>query len=199
LLYAIVQGYPEAALLQGWENVRDELVVVGPLQGSALVQALTHTLDEVRRAWIASDRRDWLERHVPYVALDEVRRLVAEPERTVLVTTKEGEFAGQILKHWGVQLADIQGKEAGTHKCENLRALIADYSAVHEQRPRLWFVEDRLETLQHVTSHADLADVGLFLAAWGYNTAQTLVSVRDDGRIRLLALEQFRQGLSAWL
>jgi len=198
LLYAIVYGQSEAAILQSWENIRDELVSVGPLRGSVLIQALTHTLDDVRRAWIAADRRDWVDRHVPYVALDEMRRLVGEPEHSVLVTTKEGEFAGQILKHWGVQLADIQGKEAGTHKCENLRALIADYTEVHGRRPLLWFVEDRLETLQHVTTHADLADVGLFLAGWGYNTAQTRASVQDDGRIRLLALEQFRQGLSAW-
>jgi hypothetical protein len=199
LLYAIVQGRPEAAILHGWEKVRDELMNVGPLQGSALVQALTHTLDEVRRAWIAADPRDWLERNVPYGSLDEVRRLVAEPECTVLVTTKEGEFAGQILEHWGVHLADIQGKEAGTHKCDNLHGLIANYTAAHGRRPRLWFVEDRLETLQHVTTHADLADVGLFLAAWGYNTPQTRASVQGDGRIRLLDLDQFRQGLVTWL
>ena len=155
LLYAIVQGQPEAAILQGWEKIRDELVHVGPLQGSELIQALTHTLDEVRRDWIAADRRDWLERHVPYISLDEVRRMVDEPERTVLVTTKEGEFAGRILAHWSIQLADLQGKEAGTHKCENLRALIADYTAGHGHRPLLWFVEDRLETLQHVTLHEE--------------------------------------------
>ena len=125
MLRAIVQGHPVAAILQDWEKVRDELVNVGPLQGSALVSALTHTLDEVRRDWIATDPRDWLERNVPYCSLDEVRRLVTEPERTVLVTTKEGEFARQILDHWGVHLADIQGKEAGTHKCDNLRGLIA--------------------------------------------------------------------------
>jgi hypothetical protein len=198
VLRAIVQGRPEADLLQRWEKVRDELVNEGPLQGQALVSALTHTLDEVRRVWIAADRRDWLERNVPYCSLDEVRRLVAEPERTVLVTTKEGEFARQILDHWDVHLANIQGKEAGTHKCDNLRTLIADYTVAHGQRPRLWFVEDRLETLQHVTTHDDLADVGLFLAAWGYNTPETRASVQKDGRIRLLTLDQFRQGLVAW-
>jgi hypothetical protein len=98
-----------------------------------------------------------------------------------------------------VYLAAIQGKEAGTHKCDNLRALIATYTEDHGRRPRLWFVEDRLETLQHVTTHADLADVGLFLAAWGYNTEATRAAVRGDGRIRLLELDQFRRGLTAWL
>jgi hypothetical protein len=124
--------------------------------------------------------------------------LLAAPERTVLVTTKEGEFAAQILEHWDIHLADIQGKEAGTHKCENIRTLIADYLLVHGRRPRLWFVEDRLETLRHVTIHPDLVDVGLFLADWGYNTPQMRASVQNDGRIHLLNLEQFRSGLTAW-
>ena len=199
MLRAIVRGHPITAVLQGWEKVRDALVNDGPLQGTALVSALAHTLDEVRREWIAANPRDWLEQNVPYCSLDEVRRLVAEPERTVLVTTKEGEFARQILDHWSVHLADIEGKEDGTHKCDNLRSLIANYTEVYGRRPRLWFVEDRLETLQHVTTHADLADVGLFLAAWGYNTAETRAAVQGGGRIRLLALDRFRQGLVAWL
>jgi hypothetical protein len=199
LLRAIVQGHPVAVILQDWEQVRDALVHAGPLQGAALISALARTLDEVRREWIATAPCDWLERHAPYGSLDDVRRLVAEPERTVLVTTKEGAFARRILDHWGVHLADIQGKEAGTHKCENLRALISDYTEVHGRRPCLWFVEDRLETLHHVTTHADLADVGLFLATWGYNTVGTRASVQGDGRIRLLDLDQFRRGLAAWL
>jgi phosphoglycolate phosphatase-like HAD superfamily hydrolase len=199
LLRAIAGGHGEAAVLQGWEGVRDEVLAKAPgLRGEALVDALKRTLDEVRRDWIAADPRGWLELNVPYGSLDELRRLVAEPGRAVLVTTKEGEFARRILDHWGVRLADIKGKEAGTHKCENLRSLIADHAAAHGRRPRLWFIEDRLETLQHVTTHADLDDVGLFLAAWGYNTPETRASVRGDRRIRLLELAQFRQGLAAW-
>ena len=185
-------------MLQHWEAVRDELVHTGGLQDKALSDALTHTLDEVRRAWIATTPGDWLTRNVPYCPLDDVRRLLAEPESAVLVTTKEGEFARQILDHWRVPMAGIQGKETGTHKCDNLRALIAQYEAAHGRRPTLWFVEDRLETLQHVTTHADLDDVGLFLATWGYNTPEVRASVQDHGRIRLLGLEQFRGGLTTW-
>lgn len=198
LLRALVQGYSQVAMLQNWEAVRDALVHADSPQGKALGHTLTQTLDEVRRAWIAATADDWLARNVPYCPLDDTRRLLAEPECAVLVTTKEGEFARQILDHWGVHLADIQGKEAGTHKCDNLRALIAQYTATHGRRPVLWFVEDRLETLQHVTTHADLEDVGLFLATWGYNTPEVRASVQDHGRIRLLGLEQFRGGLTTW-
>ena len=43
-------------------------------------------------------------------------------------------------------------------------------------------MEDRLETLQHVTTHPDLDDVRLFLAAWGYNTEAARAAARADGR-----------------
>lgn len=198
LLRAIVQGYSPDAMLQHWEAIRDALIHAESPQDKVLGNTLAHTLDEVRRAWITATPDDWLARNVPYCPLDDVRRLLAEPERAVLVTTKEGEFARQILDHWDVHVADIQGKEAGTHKCDNLRALIAQYAAAHGRRPVLWFVEDRLETLHHVTTHADLDDVGLFLAAWGYNTPAIRESVPDNGRIRLLELEQFRGGLTTW-
>ena len=57
---------------------------------------------------------------------------------------------------------------------------------------------DGVLTLQHVTTHADLADMALFLAAWGDNTPEMRASVRSDGRIRLLELDQFRGGLTTW-
>ena len=199
LLLAIARGRTESAILQNWEVVRDEVVGSGALSGDKLVNALKHTVDEVRREWIATAPDDWLEGNVPYCQLDELRRLVSEPARALVVTTKEGEFARQILDHWKVHLAGIQGKEAGIHKCENLRALIVDHVAAHGRRPTLWFVEDRLETLQHVTTHADLDDVGLFLATWGYNTAATRAAARSGGRVHLLELDQFRRGLSTWL
>src|SRR5262249_55237734 len=145
--------------------------------------ALKTTLDEVRRRWIAADRKGWLEHHGLYGSAADLRRLVAEPQRTAIVTTKEGEVARHLLEHWAIDVADIQGKEAGSHKCDNLRQLIAAHGA-GRARPALWFVEDRLETLRCVTTHDDLADVGLFLAGWGYNTAATRASIGGDRRIR---------------
>jgi hypothetical protein len=198
LLRAIAQGRAPAEILGGWERVRDEIIGAGPLPAPALVHELGQALDEVRHDWIAADAEGWLALHDPYTTLDELRRLVAPPALAVLVTTKEGEFARRILDHWGVRFADIQGKETGVHKCENIRALIAKWSADHGGRPRLSFVEDRLETLQHVTTHPDLDDVGLYLAAWGYNSAAARATARADRRIRLLTLEQFRAGTAAW-
>jgi phosphoglycolate phosphatase-like HAD superfamily hydrolase len=200
LLRALTGGWREQNIATGWVRVRDELVATAPgLRGPALVEALTRTLDNVRRDWIAADPGGWLESNAPYCSLTELRAIVGAPGEAVLVTTKEGEFAKRILDQWGVRLAGIEGKESGTHKCENLRALITAGTKVRGRRPRLWFVEDRLETLQHVTTHQDLADVQLFLAAWGYNTPETRAIAGRDARIHVLALDRFRLGPDTWL
>src|SRR5262245_50347656 len=79
LLRAITGGRTEADIERNWEAVRDELVATagGPLEGKALVTALTHTLDDLRRQWIAADLRGWIAANVPYCSADELRRLVA--------------------------------------------------------------------------------------------------------------------------
>jgi len=199
LLRAIVRGSDQSLIVRSWEAVRDRLVRAETLPSADLVRALQHTLDDVRREWITNDRDDWLSQNVPYCRLDELRRVVSEPERALVVTTKEGEFARLILDAWNVRLAGIQGKEAGIHKCENLRALITDFASARGRRPGLWFVEDRLETLQHVTTHPDLADVQLFLATWGYNTPEVRAAAGRDDRVHRLELDRFREGTPRWL
>ena len=199
LLRAIVGGRPRAEMLDDWERVRGEIVGAGSPAGDALVARLGRALDDARREWIAADTPGWLALHAPYTTVEELRRLVAEPAHCALVTTKEGAFARLILEHWDLRLADVQGKETGAHKCDNIRALIAAGTVERGRRPRLAFVEDRLETLQHVATHPDLDDVALFLAAWGYNTEAARATARTDSRIRLLTLDQFRRGAAVWM
>lgn len=98
------------------------------------------------------------------------------------------------MQQQGIQLPDqcIIGKENRRPKYEILRELSSD-SSVH-----LWFVEDRLKTLQTVQQQPDLNDIKLFLADWGYNTAAQRESVAYQERIQLLSLSQFAQDFSAW-
>src|SRR5262245_22312566 len=97
LLRAIQRGHTEAAMLQNWEAVRDDVVGSGTPSGDSLISMLKHTVDEVRREWIASSADDWLGQNLPYCQLDELRRVVSEPPRAQVVTTKEGEFARLVL------------------------------------------------------------------------------------------------------
>jgi hypothetical protein len=63
---------------------------------------------------------------------------------------------------------------------------------------RLWFVEDRLKTLELVKQQSDLENVQLFLADWGYNTQPEREAGKNDDRIRLISLDQFSQDFSHW-
>ena len=181
MLWAIGQGTPHHSRLSPGVGRRSVMRYNdGPLQGTALVSALRA---HARRRQARVDRRR------PTTGWNGMCRIAPSMRCVAWCRTRahrarhheRGRIARQILDHWSVHLADIQGKPAGTHKCDNLRSLIANYTEVYGRRPRLWFVEDRLETLQHVTTHADLADVGLFLADWGYNTAETRAMVQSGG------------------
>lgn len=198
LLDALVRGRPRDALGDAWGVTRDELLAGDSRGHDGVVTLLKTTLDQVRREWIAADRTDWLSRHALYCDREEVRHVLEAPARAVIVTTKEGEFARALLDYWGLSVAAIEGKEAGSHKCENLRALRSAYRAETGRAAVLWFVEDRLETLECVRSHQDLDDLRLFLATWGYNTALAREAARRASSIDLLTLSEFSGPFSRW-
>ena len=106
------------------------------------------------------------------------------------MTAAEPPPAGALISRLGRALDEARR--------EWIAAYPAGWAAAHGRRPRLVFVEDRLETLQHVSRHPDLDDVARYLAAWGYNTEAARATARADARIRLLTLEQFRRGVAVW-
>lgn len=202
LVRALVAGVPEARILRDWVEAREATLRSLAVPRDELVARLRTTLDTVRRDWIWAGRDTWLAANRAYAPLDAVRRVTTAAGRTVIVTTKEGEFARLILEDWKFEVADVQGKEAGEHKCENLLALMERYPGRDGGPPGIWFVEDRLETLECVVRHSArdprLAKVALFLAGWGYTTASARAVARRHPRIRLLTLPQFLRGPAAW-
>ena len=192
VIMALLAGVSEAEILERWRpnaflaelgRARDEITAV---------------LDSVRDEWIAADEADWLDHHRFYPgAIERLRRLANGPTRIVVVTTKEGRFAQKLLFRQGVDLGaeDVYGKEAQRPKPVILRELIEPSSTARG----LWFVEDRLKTLDAVKRAPALDDVGLFLAGWGYNTARDREEARRDDRIVLLSLEQFGGDFPAWV
>ena len=63
---------------------------------------------------------------------------------------------------------------------------------------KIWFVEDRIKTLQKVKEQEDLEDVELFLCDWGYNTSTEREKAQKDMRINLISLNQFTQEFDKW-
>jgi len=194
LIRALLLGIPEEQIWQEWGVIAQRL-----LQESDLTAVdVGKKLDKVRDDWIIEDLEGWLSLHRFYPGVVErLRSLVGSPVQLMIVTTKEGRFVSQLLQRQGVQLSEqlIIGKESQRPKYEILRELI-DITA--EIPVSIWFVEDRLKTLQLVQQQADLNSVRLYLADWGYNTAAERELADHNPRIQLLSLSQFIQDFSAW-
>ncbi|MBI4629988.1 MAG: HAD family hydrolase [Candidatus Rokubacteria bacterium] len=194
VIHAVLTGAVEPELLSDWrpEAWLRELGVPR--------ETIAATLDRVRDDWIAADEPGWLDHHRFYPGvIERLRGLAGGPTRVVVVTTKEGRFALTLLARQGVELAaeDVVGKEARRPKREILRELLARNAA--GDATRLWFVEDRLRTLEDVRRDPALDGVKLFLAEWGYNTPEERAAVRRDARIVPLSLAQFGQDFAWWI
>jgi phosphoglycolate phosphatase-like HAD superfamily hydrolase len=193
LIRAQLQGTTEPEILENWQAIARRIVDredLNPLEIAA-------KLDRVRDEWIASDLEDWLSLHRFYPGVAQRLQAVSNSSvRIVIITTKEGRFVRSLLQRAGIQLSDraIYGKESKRPKHEILR----EFVTAGTEPSAIWFVEDRLKTLETVKQHHDLDPVRLYLAEWGYNTQKERDRCRDDGRIRLLPLAQFGRSLSEW-
>jgi phosphoglycolate phosphatase-like HAD superfamily hydrolase len=202
LLRALILGVSEERILQDWSGVLQELVASEHLDAADLGEKV----DTVRDEWITTDLESWLELHRFYPGvIDRIQRMLLAPQASLaetptqlyIVTTKEGRFVRQLLERQGIKLREerIIGKEFKRPKYQTLRQLIDLFKCAPAQ---LWFVEDRLKTLQSVQQQSDLQNVRLYLADWGYNTAEQQDIARHDPKIELLSLAEFAREFSNW-
>ncbi len=193
LLRALVLGVPEEKIWQDWAGVAQKIVLDENLNAAEIGLQL----DQIRDRWIAEDVNGWLALHRFYPGIVVMlRSLLASSVQPVIVTTKEGRFARQLLQQQNINMPTewIIGKEVKRSKDQTLRELLA----ASTEDASIWFVEDRLKTLQNVEQQPDLEAVKLFLADWGYNTPAQQASIRLSSRIKLLSLTKFSQDFSAW-
>jgi phosphoglycolate phosphatase-like HAD superfamily hydrolase len=192
LIRALLLGL-KTEMQQNWEKVRQDILAKEGLHPTQLAAAV----DGVRDRWIATDLEGWLAEQRPYPGIIErLQELADSPVQVVIISTKEGRFIQQLLRSWGLALANLRlfGKEAGRPKHQILRELIAEST----NGAKFWFVEDLLKTLQTVRKQPDLQAVELFLAEWGYNVQSDRDSIAHDPVIHLLSLEQFHQNFPDW-
>ena len=165
---------------KGWEMVlmaaelsRSDLDLQALLAnyGAALEPALARwgwdagllqgTLERVRSEAIAADRTGWLALHRFYPGVPErLTALAQEGASWMVLTTKGGVFAQELLAAAGLEPAAVFGHEQGS-KPEVLTRL-------REPGRGLWFVEDRRPTLELVRATPGLEAVRCFLVSWGY-------------------------------
>ena len=195
LIRALILGVPEEKIVQDWSTVAKEIVESEQLDATDTGKKL----DTVRDEWINNDLDSWLSLHRFYPGIIErIQKILLENSTELfIVTTKEGRFVKQLLQQQGVQLPEerIIGKECKRPKHQTLREIKEAYST---ESVSLWFVEDRLKTLQSVQQQPDFKEVKLYLADWGYNTAAQQEFVKNDPTIKLLTLAQFSEDFSMW-
>ena len=194
LIRALVLGIEERKISQDWATIAAQIVTENNLD-AASVSAI---VDNIRDQWIATDIDSWLGEHRFYPGvIERLREELASSTHCVIISTKEGRFIKQLLQQQGIALSDqqIYGKEVKRPKYQILKELNAEYG----ETTLIWFVEDRLKTLETVKKQSGLENVTLFLADWGYNTIVEQQSILEDDRIHLLPLEQFTQDFAAWV
>ena len=195
LIKALIEGFNDDQILQSWTSITPQILAADKLEAKAVSSKLDHLRDE----WIQTDLNGWLSLHKFYPGVIERLKITLESEvQLYIVTTKEGRFVKQLLQQEGVNLPpeNIFGKEVKRPKYETLRELI---EKANTQNVSLWFVEDRLKTLQLVQQQSDLNHVQLFLADWGYNTQPEREAGKNDPRIHLISLSHFAHDFSTWL
>ena len=193
---------------KGWEMVliaaelaRADLDLTALLHGyqQALAQALARwgwqpdqlqeALEQQRHRAIAADPERWLGLHRFYPGVAErLGRLAHEGVPWLVLTTKGGGFAAQLLAAQGLQPLAVYGHEQGPKPVVLERLL--------KRGQPLWFVEDRRPTLEAVRAVPALAAVRCYLVSWGY------LGPRDGENlppgIRWLEPEAFAAPLAAW-
>ncbi|MCU0517042.1 MAG: HAD family hydrolase [Oscillatoria sp. Prado101] len=194
LIRALLLGVTEQKILQDWLNIAPQLLREEKLNATDIGAKL----DSLRDHWIAGDLADWLSYHRFYPGVAErLQQLLADNSvLPVIITTKEGRFVRQLLQQQAIDMPEkyIFGKELKRPKHSILRELLQAYAG----NSAIWFVEDRLKTLEIVQQQPDLTAVRLYLAEWGYNTPQERESARQNPGVTLLSLSQFASGFSDW-
>jgi phosphoglycolate phosphatase-like HAD superfamily hydrolase len=152
--------------------------------------ALQNCLEHLRSEAIRNDPQAWLALHRPYPGvIERLEQLTAEASPWMVLTTKGGAFARELLQAYGLEPAAIYGHEQGS-KPEVLLQLSRS-----QGRP-LWFVEDRRPTLETVRRTAGLEAVRCFLVSWGYLGPGDREQLPTG--ISLLEPERFAEPLARW-
>ncbi|MEB3288951.1 MAG: HAD family hydrolase [Leptolyngbya sp.] len=193
VLYALLTGVPDEAILDHWPTLIPTLLAQAAVDSVQLGTAV----DGVRDRWMATDLEGWLGLHRFYPGLlPRLHQAQAQGVDLRIISTKEGRFIERLLAQQGITLAAdrILGKEVKQPKYVTLQRI----QAAHPEA-RIWFVEDRIQALRSVQQQPDLANIQLFLADWGYNTAADRTAAQADGRLHRISLAQVAQPFEAWI
>ena len=159
-----------------------------------LLQEMHLTVDDLKKLfgdtrdnWIASDRAEWVAKNPLYPGVAEKLRELGRQHIWYVVTTKQERFVKKILSANNIELVGerIFGLDRNQSKPEVLKGL-----KIQHPGQAIYFLEDRLPSLNNVQKVPELADVKLVFALWGYNLAEDHAIAAGQG-IVLQKLDDF--------
>ena len=186
LMRLVARGIPTHDILADFAQLYSKEVA----DCTAPREQLLQVFGETRDRWIAQDPADWLSRHRFYPGVIPALRRAMELAPIYILTTKQERFARELLNSATLDFPcdRLFGLESGRTKEGILAELV---QAPASRGHTFHFVEDRLQTLERVIDCPVLADVRLYLATWGYCTADGKRTADAHHRITLWDLPDF--------
>ena len=195
-------------VLNNWNgNYRDSLLKEYNSDKMELINAFANCRDYL----IENDLRTWIALNPLYPCVKNVLSNITPKILDYdIVTTKNARFVKAILESNQIsppissRLYDLEklttGKKPFGNKMNVLKSIANDYSIKNDNSiPKVYFVEDRYETLLSVASNNDLNHVQLYLADWGYNTIEQRKDAEIHPRIKLINPNSFETLLSKFV
>ena len=151
------------------------------------IDSLKKLFGETRDQWIEEDLDGWVEMNPLFPGIAERLHNLSNQGIWYIITTKQERFVKQILKANQIELSGemIFGLDRNMSK----EAILEDLVSKHLQQ-QIYFVEDMLPTLLRIRGRDKLQTVKLFLALWGYSTAQDKVNAKGH-TIELINIDSF--------
>ena len=182
----------DAAILTGFDTLRDQFIQRENLSEEKLKTVFA----QARDALIEKDREEWLKWNQFYPGIGEALSAAIKQHEVFIITTKQERFVELLLNHNGIELPveRVFGLEQNKSKPEILGELLQRQELAGSN---FHFVEDRMDTLNHVVATPALEPVNLYLVDWGYNTAAQREQAQGSDRIRVVSMGDMRtmQGL----
>lgn len=151
------------------------------------IDSLKVLFGKTRDNWINENLDEWLNMNPLFPGVKEKLNNLSEQAMWYIVTTKQERFVKQIFAANQVNISDdrIYGLDREMSKEEVLIGLLKKHP-----ENTFYYIEDLLSMLLKVKNNNKLGTVQLFLALWGYNTAEDKVKAEKQA-IQLIDLDEF--------
>ncbi len=151
------------------------------------IDALKKLFGETRDRWIEEDLEEWIAMNPLFPGVAKKLKALSEKNIWYIITTKQERFVKEIFKANQVELPEerIFGLDRKMSKEE----VLIDLANQHTEA-EFYFVEDMLPSLLKIIKSTRLESVKLFLALWGYNTAEDKLAA-EKYNIELINVKEF--------